>query len=567
MAVAIHASDPIGAKVDVYFEDVAKPSGISFHQVSGGPAKDYILESVGGGVGFLDYDHDGWLDIYLVNGGTFETLDNPKVPRTHTNKLFRNNGEGAFIDVTEKAGVSGRDWGMGVALADFNNDGYRDLYVTNFGANVLYQNNGNGTFSDVTRKAGVAAGGWSTGAAWGDYDLDGDLDLYVARYVDFDRTRIPPKGSTKFCQYRGLAVQCGPRGLKGHSDVLFRNNGDGTFADVTQKALGPNIPEYYGFTPLWCDLNNDGWPDLYVANDGTPNLLYLNRGNGTFEEVAALSGSAYSRDGLEQASMGADFGDYDNDGWFDIFITNFSDDYNTLYRNLGKATFKDATEDARIVTVSWKYLGWAAKFFDFDLDGWLDLFVTNGHVYPEVDQWQMDPGYKQNPQLLRNQRNGTFSEVTRQVGSELLKRQSGRGAAFGDVDNDGDLDIVINNIDGVPSLLRCISPPERQWIILDLYGIRSNRDAIGTRIKLRAGGMEQIREVHPGGGFLSSNDFRAHFGLGASNVVDEIEIKWPAGTTQIFKKVRARQFLKIKEGSEQILPYEPSQRSKLTTSL
>lgn len=531
----------------VRFEEVAEKAGIDFQHVSGGAKKDFILESVGGGVALLDYDNDGWMDIYLVNGSTFEAQEKINGNPIYRNKLFRNQHNWTFVDVTDQAGVGNAGWGMGAAIADFDNDGFPDIYVTNFGKNILYHNNGDSTFSDVTQKAGVAAGKWSTGAAWGDYDRDGDLDLYVTRYVDFDRAQTPPKGSTKFCQYRGVAVQCGPRGLKGLSDILYRNNGDGTFTDVTQQALGIKLPEYYGFTPLWVDINGDNWPDIFVANDGTPNLLYKNRGDGTLEEIGALSGCAYSGDGREQAGMGADFGDYDRDGKVDIFITTFSNDYNTLFHNEGRGEFRDATEDAKLVAVSWNELGWAAKFFDFDLDGWLDLFVTNGHVYPEVDKWQMEAGYRQHPQLLHNQYK-TFRDVTAEAGADLMRKLSGRGAAFGDLDNDGDVDIVVNNIDGKPSLLRCDSWHSRRWIMLSLQGTRSNRDAIGAKVRLRAAGIEQFQEVHQSGGFLSSNDIRVHFGLGESSTVDELEISWPSGLVQKFKGLNTNRVLKIKEG-------------------
>ena len=546
LAVRRSVCEPMNSTVYGHFEEVAQKAGIDFRHVSGGAAKDYLLESVGGGVAVFDYDNDGWLDIYFVNGSTFEALDKPGASPARRNKLFRNKRDGTFSDVTERAGVGCNSWGMGAAAADFDNDGSVDLYVTNFGKNILYRNNGDGTFSDVTENTGLGARSWSTGAAWGDYDRDGFLDLYVARYLDFDRATTPPKGGGKFCQYRGLAVQCGPRGLKGLSDILFRNNGDGTFTDVTRKALGPGIPQYYGFTPLWGDFNGDGWPDLFVANDGTPNLLYLNRGNGTFEEAGPLAGCAYSGDGREQAGMGADFGDYDHDGRFDLIVTNFSDDYNALYRGLRPGEFKDATEDARLMTVSWKQLGWAAKFFDFDLDGWLDLFVTNGHVYPEVDQWKMDTGYKQRPQLFRNHGNGTFKEITGQVGIDLLEKKCGRGAAFGDLDNDGDLDVVINNLDESPQVLLSSPPPNRSWLLVRLQGTRSNRDGIGARLKLRCGATEQVREVHQGGGFLSSNDIRAHFGVDGTTV-DELEIRWPSGNVQVLKDVKCRQILNVQE--------------------
>ena len=541
------------SKSKVQFVEVSRMAGIdSFHDVSGGPQKDYILEAKGGGAAIFDYNGDGWPDIFLVSGATFEELENPRAPRPHRNKLFRNNRDGTFTDVTEAAGLGSWGWGMGVAAADYDNDGCVDLYVTYYGQNKLYHNNCDGTFTDVTAKAGVAAGGWSTGAAWGDYDRDGYLDLYVARYIDFRRDEVPEKGSTSFCQYRGAPVMCGPRGLKPLAGILYHNNGDGTFTDVTRKALGTQVPGCYGFTPLWMDAENDGWPDLFVACDSTPNLFFHNRGNGTFEEIGATAGCAYSRDGLEQAGMGADFGDYNHDGWLDIFVGHFADDYNTLYRNMGHGVFTDVTEEAKILWTSWPMVSWATKFIDYDLDGWPDLFITNGHVYPEADQWHMDVGYKQHPQVLQNQRDGTFRDVTASLGGDLLREGLGRGAAFGVLDNDGDIDVVVNILDGTPWLLRCDSPPDAQWILVRLIGTRSNRDGLGARVIVRAGGLEQMQEVHQSGGFCSSNDPRALFGLGSSAMIDELEVRWPSGLVQRFAHVKSRQIVTIKEGESSL---------------
>lgn len=537
------------AKSKAQFVEVSRKAGIdSFHHIAGGPQKDYIPEAKGGGVAVFDYDGDGWPDIFLVSGATFEELENPHAPHPHRNKLYRNNRDGTFTDVTEAAGLGSWGWGMGAAAADYDNDGCVDLYVTYFGYNRLYHNNCDGTFTDVTSKAGVAAGGWSTGAAWGDYDHDGYLDLYVARYVDFRREEVPQKGDTPYCQYGGAPVFCGPRGLKPLAGILYHNNGDGTFTDVTRKALGAQVPECYGFTPLWMDAENDGWPDLFVACDSTPNLLFHNRGNGTFEEIGATAGCAYSRDGLEQAGMGADFGDYNHDGWLDIFVGHFADDYNTLYRNMGHGVFTDVTEEAQILWTSWPMVSWATKFIDYDLDGWPDLFITNGHVYPEADQWHMDVGYKQHPQVLQNQRDGTFRDVTASLGGDLLREGLERGAAFGVLDNDGDMDVVVNILDGTPWLLRCDSPPDAQWILVRLIGTRSNRDGLGARVIVRAGGLEQMQEVHQSGGFCSSNDPRALFGLGTSAMIDELEVRWPSGLVQRFAHVKSRQILTIKEG-------------------
>ena len=422
----------------VKFAEISHQAGIDrFHDVSGGPTKNYILESKGGGVAVFDYNNDGWLDIFLVSGATFEEMENPHAPHPHRNKLFRNNGDGTFTDVTEAAGLGAWGWGMGAAAADYDNDGCVDLYVTYYGKNVLYHNNCDGTFTDVTQKAGVAAGSWSTGAAWGDYDRDGYLDLYVARYINFQRGEVPGKGQSVVCQYKGVPVQCGPRGLKTQTSILYHNNGDGTFTDVTSRALGPDVAAYYGFTPLWVDVDNDGWPDLYVADDGTPNLLYRNRHDGTFEECGAAAGCAYDTNGLEQSSMGADFGDYNHDGWQDLFVTNFSDDHSTLYKNLGGGNFADVSEQAKLLPVGWNNVKWGTKFFDYDLDGWPDLFIANGGVYVEADRWNMDTGYKQHPQVLRNQQDGTFQDVTADLGESLLQKHLGRGIALGSLLNDG----------------------------------------------------------------------------------------------------------------------------------
>jgi hypothetical protein len=553
MAVPARALPKDGGNVRVQFTEVSRQAGIdSFRHVAGGPNKEFIVESKGGGVAVFDYDGDGWMDIFLVSGATFEDLQRSPSEIPRRNRLFRNNHDASFTDVTSAAGLVDAGWGMGASAADYDNDGDTDLYVTYFGQNVLYRNNGNGTFSSVTREAGVAAGGWSTGAAWGDYDRDGDLDLYVARYIDFVREEIPRRGSSLFCQYKGVPVFCGPRGLKPLGDLLYRNNGDGTFADVTTRALGPEPPQYYGFTPLWFDMDNDGWLDLYVADDGTPNLLYRNRGDGTFEEIGAIAGCAYSKDGLEQSSMGADFGDFNRDGLLDIFVNSFADDYNTLYRNLGRGTFGDVTVEAGLFSVSWNMVSWGIKFIDYDLDGWLDVFIATGHVYPEADKWGMETGFKQHPQVLRNLRDGTFQDVTAGLGSDLLRKELGRGVAVGDLDNDGDIDAVITNLDGRPWLLRCDSPSNARWILIKLEGTRSNRDGLGARVFVRTAGFEQMQEAHRSGGFCSSNDPRVHFGLGNATVIDELEIRWPSGVIQKFHAVKTRQILHIKEDQNSV---------------
>ncbi len=534
----------------ISFQRVTEKAGITFRHASGGAAKDYIVESKGGGVAILDYDGDGWLDIYFVNGSNWEFLgkDHPPSAQVPRNALYRNKGDGTFEDVTARSGTGHAGWGMGAAAADYDNDGDTDLLVTNFGPDVLYENQGDGTFKDVTQRSGIKEPGWSTGAAWGDYDRDGNLDLYIARYIDFKKDEIPRRGSAMFCQYRGLAVQCGPRGLKALSDQLYRNNGNGTFTDVTESALGPDIPQYFGFTPIWADFNDDGWPDIFVANDGTPNLLYINRGDGKFEEKAALAGCAYAADGREQAGMGADVADYNHDGRLDIIVANFSDDYNTLYRNTGDGFFEDVTGPAGIATQSWLYVTFGLKFLDYDLDGWEDFFAVNGHVYPEIDTWKMNMGYREPPQVFRNNGDRTFKETTGSLGESLKERHVGRGAAFGDLDNDGDTDVVITNLDDAPTVLRCDSPASNNWIVFTLRGTKSNRDGIGATIRVRSGAMEQWKLVRQTGSFLASNDVRCLVGLGPNFKAEEVEIKWPSGLVQKLSNAPSRTFVKVVEG-------------------
>ncbi len=534
----------------IYFENVTVKAGITFHHKSGGPDKDYIVESKGGGVAVFDYDNDGWLDIYFVNGSTFDLLgkEHPPSANVPRNALYRNRRDNTFEDVTVKTGTGDARWGMGASAADYDNDGDTDLYVTNYGPDLLYQNQGDGTFKDVTREAGIDEPGWSTGSAWGDYDNDGDLDLYVARYIDFKKEEIPARGSTVYCQYRGLPVQCGPRGLKALPDRLYRNEGNGTFKDVTEAALGPDLPRYYGFTPIWADFDGDGRLDLYVADDGTPNLCYRNKGDGTFEEIGAIGGWAYSGDGREQAGMGADIADYDHDGRLDVMVANFADDYNTLYRNTGDGFAEDVTSKAGLSAPCWQYVTFGLKFFDYDLDGWKDVFVVNGHVYPETDKWKMDAGYRQHSQLFRNNHDGTFAEVTNQVGPALLEKHVGRGAAFGDLDNDGDIDVVITNLDDAPSVLISHVPPTRNWVTFKLRGTKSNRDGIGAIIRIQSNGMEQWQPVYQAGSFLSSHDIRSHFGLGNATKVDKVEIHWPSGLVQSLTDIPSRCFVTVTEG-------------------
>jgi hypothetical protein len=536
----------------VVFSDITKISGLDkFLHRSGTPDKKTILETIGSGVALLDYDNDGWLDIYLVNGSTLEALKGKEsAPRA---MLLHNNHDGTFTDVTEKAGVANLRWGFGVAVADYDNDGWPDIYVANFGKNRLYHNRHDGTFTDVAEKAGVALGGWSTGPTWGDYDHDGLLDLFVPGYVKFDPDHPPIAGNgvipPNFCQFRGIAVMCGPRGLPGESDHLFHNNGDGTFTDVSVKAGVSNPNGYYGLAAVFVDVDDDGWLDLAVANDSVPNYLYRNRHDGTFEDVSYASGFALSEDGREQASMGIAVGDYNRDGRVDLFTTTFSDDYKTLYRNDGEASFTDVTYKAGLANPTIPFLSWGTGFLDFDNDGLLDLFIVNGHVYPEVDKQDWGTTWAERPQLFRNMDGTKFEEVPPATGSGLAAVITGRGAAFGDMFNDGYIDVVINNIDGAPTLLRNVVKNGNHWLTLKLIGgPNSPRDAIGAKVFLTAGAARQRADVVSGGSYGSSSDLRVHFGLGPATKVDKIEIVWPSGTKQTLSVSGVDRFVTVEEG-------------------
>ncbi len=478
--------------------------------VSGDSQKRFLIESVGGGLAVLDYNNDGWMDLFIPGGGTIETARLGRNEK-YTGALYRNNRDGTFTDVTRAAGISNRYWGKGALAADFNNDGFTDLYICNFGPNILYQNNGDGTFTDVTSKAGVGDPRWSAAAAAADYDGDGDLDLFVVNYLDYDLNHLPVGG--KFCSYRGIPVACGPRGLKGAGDSLYRNNGDGTFTDVSVPSGVSDPQGYYGLATAWGDDDDDGRPDHYVANDTTPNFLYHNNGDGTFTDEAVTAGVAYSEDGREQAGMGVEFDDLNNDGLLDIFVTNFSDDSNTLYRNLGKGLFLDATIVSGIAEDSFRDLSWGAGFYDFNNDGFKDLFVANGHIYPQVDNYGLKIAYKQQNKLYLNQGKEKLLNVSAKAGPGLLTVKSSRGAAFADFNNDGNIDIAVVELDDVPSLLMNQGGTGNHWILLKLVGTKSNRQGIGARITMTCGELKQTREVKAGGSFASSSDPRAHFGL------------------------------------------------------
>jgi len=523
----------------IQFTDITKSSGITFEHVSS-PEKRYIVESMSGGVALLDYDNDGLLDIYFVNS---LTVDLVKSNGKTKSALYRNNGDGTFSDVTAKAGVGDVGWGMGAAVGDYNNDGFTDLYVTCVGPNHLFKNNGDGTFSDVTKSAGVSDPRWSAGASFVDYDNDGKLDLMVVNYVAFDFKNLPEFGKGRLCQYKGVPVQCGPRGLPGDGDSLYHNEGNGTFSDVTKKAGVSDPNGYYGMGVICSDFDEDGLVDIFVANDSSPNFLYKNKGNGTFEEIGFLSGVAVNENGSEQGSMGVTVGDYDHDGKLDLFITNFDDDYNTLYHNNGKLSFTDVSYAAKIAAISLPYVGWGTKFFDYDNDGWVDLFVANGHVYPQI------PTYKQRNFVHRNNRDGTFSEIGEQLGPALNERRVGRGVAFGDLDNDGDVDLVINNLDGAPTILRNDGGNANNSVLIKLVGVKSNRDGIGARVKVVSGELVQKDEVRSGDSYISQSDQRLHFGLEKRTKLDLIEIHWPSGQVDKITGAKVNSIVTIKEGS------------------
>lgn len=529
----------------VTFTDVTKSSGITFSHVSD-PEKKYILESMSGGVALFDFDRDGLLDVYLVNAPTVATAGDPRGARS---ELWRNRGDGTFTDATDKAGVGYPGWGMGATVADFDNDGWDDLYVTCFGRNRLYRNNGNGTFSDVADKAVVGDPRWSSGAAFADFDADGWLDLFVANYIDVRLDALPPFGKGKYCEFLGIPVQCGPRGLPGAGDALYRNSGSGTFVDVSQKAGVADPSGRFGLGVVWSDFNGDRRPDLFVANDSGPNFLYKNNGDGTFTEVGLESGTALSEDGKEQGSMGVAVGDYNHTGRWSMLVTNFADEYNSLFRHEKAFVFTDVSFASQTAKVSLPLVGWGAHLFDYDNDGWLDLLAVNGHVYPQVERASPPAAYRQRKLLYRNNRNGTFAETTAAAGPAMMEPAVSRGSAAGDLDNDGDLDVVINNLDGAPAVLRNDGGNAHNFLNVDLVGRTSNRSAIGAVVTVRAGDLVQRAERRSGGSYLSHDDMRLHFGLEGRTAIDAVEVLWPTGTEQRFTGVRANTFIRIVEGA------------------
>ena len=536
----------------VVFRDVAEKAGLTkWRHTMGSAEKKYIVETTGSGVGLIDYDNDGWLDIYLVNGATVGSLSGKGVA-PHA-ALFHNNRDGTFTDVAAKAGVGNDRWGFGVAVGDYDNDGWPDLYVTNLGKNRLFHNNHDGTFTDVAEKAGVTLGNWSTGATWGDYDGDGRLDLFVPGYVHYDMAAQPEPGgsavSFSFCQFRGEKVMCGPRGLPGEPDHLFHNNGDGTFTDVSEKAGVADKSGYYGLSAVFVDVNNDGKPDLLVANDSTPNYLYLNKGDGTFEDVSYPSGYALNKDGRETASMGIAIGDYQNNGLLDLYHTTFSDDYKPLYRNDGDANFTDVSYEENIAEATVPFLGWGTAFVDYDNDGWKDLFSVNGHVYRQADQFAWGTTWAQRPLLFRNLKGKKFEMVPAVEGTGLAEVMTSRGMAVGDLFNDGRMGAVINNLDGVPALFQNVTTEANHWVAFKLVGgAKSPRDAVGATIYVTAGGVRQRGDVYSGGSFASTSDQRPHFGIGTAGKVEKVEIQWPSGVKEEVVVGAVDRFYTVVEG-------------------
>ena len=533
-----------GPASQVLFRDVRDEAGIAFRHHSA-PEKKYIVESMSGGVALFDFDRDGLLDIYLADSLTVDSANDPKAARS---ALYRNLGGMKFEDVTDKAGVGHPGWAMGVCTADVDGDGWVDLYVTALGGNRLYHNNHDGTFTDVAEAAGLVGGGWSTGCGFADYDRDGDLDLFVSRYVRLDLQHLPEFGKGKTCEHRGIAVQCGPRGLPGMSDFLFKNEGNGKFTEVG-GAAGVNDPrEYFGLGVAWFDQNDDGWPDLYVANDSTPSFLYINQKDGTFKESGFPLGTAVSEDGAEQGGMGLAVGDYDNSGRFSVFKTNFAEEYNSLYHNEGDH-FTDVSFRSKTAPPSMPLVGWGTAFLDYDNDGLLDIIATNGHVYPQMDQARLgaSAGYRQRRLLYHNRGDGTFDEVAAQFGPVLTQERVGRGLAVGDLDNDGRLDVVINDLDGSPQILHNELPGAGHWLLIKLEGKGRDTDAIGAVVTVTAGKLRQKRLVQSGTSYLSQDDTRRHFGLGAATRVDTLEVLWPDGTTTKMEGVGADQVLVVRQ--------------------
>jgi hypothetical protein len=537
------------------FKDIASQVGLSMSHVAASEAH-YVIDSTSGGVGLFDCDDDGRLDILLINGSTVERYRDGGDPMV---TLYHQESDGTFKDITEQAGLTHRGWGMGVAVADYDNDGKLDLFVTGFGGSALYHGLGGCKFEDVTEKANVGGSGFMTGAAWGDYDRDGYVDLFVSRYSHLNINHLPEFGSNKFCRFKGILVQCGPWGLEGESDFLYHNKGDGTFEEVSVKAGVHDDIGYYGLGVMWVDYDDDGWPDLLVANDSVPNYLYHNKHNGTFEEVGLLTGVALSGEGMELGNMGIDWGDYDHSGRLSFFVTHFEEQPNSLYRNMGAQGFDDVSWTSGVGQPSYPYVGWGAAFFDMDNDGWLDILVANGHVYPQIDTLETGPRFREPLLLHRNNRDGTFDEVSKQAGLQDIPVKSRRGAAFGDVFNTGNVDVLLLNVGKPPSLLKNMNASGFHRVLFHLVGTKSNRAAIGARVTIRANGVKQFSEVRGGASYLSQNDLRLHFGLGTSKQMESVEIRWPSGKVETLQDVAADAIYTFVEGSgiHKITPLPP----------
>ncbi len=536
---------PSGKPFDAHFVDIAAAAGLTAPVIYGRPDfKDYILEATGCGCAFIDYDNDGWMDIFLLSGTKIEGA-----PPEATNRLYKNNRDGTFADVTDKAGLRNAGWASGVCVGDYNNDGFEDLFCTYFGQNKLYRNNGDGTFTDVTKDAGLLNENprWGAGCTFVDYNRDGHLDLFVSNYLQFDLAHVPKPGANSNCNWKGVPVECGPRGLPPAYHSLYRNNGDGTFTDVSREAGISEFRESYGMTAVAADFNEDGWPDIYVACDSTPSLLLMNSGKGKFSEEGVLRGVALSEDGMEQAGMGVGIGDYDLDGHLDIFKTHFAEDTNGLYHNDGKGNFEDLTRSAKI-GVETRYICWGAGMIDLDNDGLPDLFMTTGNVYPQIEKTLPQYANKGPRVVFRNLGNGTFEELIEEAGPGIAAAHCSRGCAFGDFDNDGDVDILIVNLSEPPSLLRNDMRGNHHWLKVKLIGTKSNRSAIGARVVVHYGAKKQAQEVLSQSSFYSSNDPRLHFGLGTETRAD-VEIRWPSGLQEKLRGISADQLLVIKEGA------------------
>ncbi|MFL6437451.1 MAG: CRTAC1 family protein [Terriglobales bacterium] len=539
--LTLHGQMPSAEVPD--FKDITQPAGLLVSHISTAEKK-YMVESMSGGVGFIDCDNDGKLDIVTVNGSTVERFKSGGDPMI---TLYHQEVGLKFKDITTQAGLNRKGWGMGVAVADFDNDGWEDIYVTGFGGSVLYRNKGNCNFEDVTASAGVGVDGFPTGAAWGDYDRDGLVDLFVPRYAHVNVRQFNNKDSS--CTFLGLQVFCGPWGFPGETDLLFHNKGNGRFEEVAKKAGVADEKGLFGMQGVWADCDNDGWPDLYVANDRGPNYLYHNKQDGTFEDVGELLGSAVSANGNAQGSMGVDIGDFDHDGMLDVFVTNFMQESDTLYRNRGSRGFDDISVASGIAQPTFRLVGWGTGFVDFTNSGWDDILVANGHIYPQIEQARMNVFYREPLLLFHNNRDGTFRDSTRLTSLDKLPLQSRRGIAFGDINNDGKLDVLILNVGEPPSLLLNCSENSSHAVLLKLVGTKSNRAAIGARVIVTAGDLTQMSEVRSGASYLSQNDLRLHFGLGSHTKVNTIEIQWPSGAKQTLRDVAADSIYTIKEGT------------------